>query len=120
MDYAADVQQTRAALKTATAAFAEQTIPGEDRGSAVVLSNLGDNAVEWKVRLWVATADYWSIHESLMGEIKQQLDTANISIPFPQLDVHLNRVDSPHEESPLRPRVRPVRRENDLAIGPAS
>lgn len=120
VDYTADLQQTRTALQAATATFAEQTIPGEDRGSAVVLSNLGDNAVEWKVRLWVATADYWSIHESLMGEIKTQLDAVDIGIPYPQLDVHLNRVDGPQEEAPLRPRVRPLRRESDLPVGSIS
>lgn len=115
VDYSADMQQTRTALESAAAAFAAETIPGEGRGSAVVLSGLGDSAVEWKVRLWVAASNFWPVHESLTGEVKRQLDAVNIGIPFPQLDVHLNRVDDQHDDPLSRPRVRPVRREGEPA-----
>jgi small conductance mechanosensitive channel len=114
--YSADLEQTRTALETAAAAFAEKTIPGEGRGSAVVLSQLADSAVEWKVRMWVASSDFWPLQESLTGEIKRQLDAANISIPFPQLDVHLKRVDAAAEDTFVRPRVRPVRRDGEFLV----
>lgn len=107
VDYTADMDQTRAALTAAVDQFAMATIQGEGRGGQVVLAGLGDSAVEWKVRLWVAAENYWTLHESLTGEVKRQLDAVNIGIPFPQLDVHLCRDD---EESIARPRVRPVRR----------
>jgi small conductance mechanosensitive channel len=111
VDYAADLRATRQALQRATDAFAENTIQGEGRGSAVVLSNLGDSAVQWKVRLWVASADVFPITEALTGEVKDQLDAANISIPFPQLDVHFKRVDEADAELlRRRGRVRPLRR----------
>jgi small conductance mechanosensitive channel len=97
--------------------FAANTVQGEGRGAAVVLSNLGDSAVNWKVRMWVATADFFPMTEALTGAIKQQLDAANISIPYPQLDVHVNRVDGPElfavdDDSRRRPRTRPMRRES--------
>ena len=41
-----------------------------------MLSELGDSAVNWKVRMWVATADFFPMTEALTGEIKQQLDAA--------------------------------------------
>ena len=93
VDYNADLEQTRAALEAAAVALKPCTIEGEGRGASVVLNGLGDNAVEWKVRLWVATGEYWSALECLTGEVKQQLDSAGISIPFPQLDVHFNQID---------------------------
>jgi small conductance mechanosensitive channel len=90
VDYSADMDQTRAAIEAAAATFAAETIQGDGRGSTVVLSNLGASSVDWKVRMWVAADDYWSLLESLTCEVKRQLDAAKIGIPFPQLDVHLS------------------------------
>ena len=115
VDYNADLSETRLALEKAAAALKSQTIQGEGRGVAVVLAGLGDSAVEWKVRVWVAVADYWSAQECLIGEVKQGLDSVGISIPFPQMDVHFNQIDSA-ELPRRRPRVRPLRRENHDAF----
>ena len=117
IEYKADLQATRDALERAVAQLSAKTIQGTGRGSAVVLSDLGDSAVHWKVRMWVATADFFPMTEALTGEVKRQLDAANISIPFPQMDVHLNRVDEPEvfateDDSRRRPRIRPMRRES--------
>ena len=105
------------ALQRAADAFSGQMISGEDRGAAIVLGNLGDSAVEWKVRMWVASADYWAMLEALTGEVKRQLDAVDIGIPFPQLDVHLSRVDDGIDSLQARPRMRPTRREAGLAGG---
>lgn len=109
VDYGADMQDTRAALEAAVASHADRIIEGEGRGSKVLLSSLGDSAVEWKVRAWVAASDYWPALESLTGEVKSQLDAVNIGIPYPQLDVHLDRVDGGEDFLRTRPKVRPVR-----------
>lgn len=111
VDYSADLDATRSALEAAVAQFADVMIPGDDRGSAVVLANLGDSAVEWKVRMWVAASDFWRIHEALTGEVKRQLDAVSIGIPFPQLDVHLSREES--SDTDKRRPVRPTRRDAD-------
>lgn len=110
VDYTADQDQTRTALETAVATHAAQMIPGEGRGSAVILSSLGDSAVEWKVRMWVSADDFWGLTESLTGEVKRQLDAMNIGIPFPQLDVHLSHHDVETEQK-TRGKIRPMRRE---------
>lgn len=111
VDYNADLSETRSALQKAADALKPQTITGEGRGTAVILAGLGDSAVEWKVRVWVAVSDYWPAQECLLGEVKQNLDSAGISIPFPQMDVHFDQTDS--AELPRRPsRTRPLRREN--------
>ncbi|MGI9471919.1 MAG: mechanosensitive ion channel family protein [Rubripirellula sp.] len=113
VDYGADLDQTRAALEAAAEGISCVTIQGSDRGTAVILNGLGDSAVEWKVRVWVASADYWGALELLTGQVKRQLDAVNIGIPFPQMDVHFNRVDFAEDTPQKRPLVRPMRRESD-------
>lgn len=122
VDYAADIDATRAALDAAVTAHAAVMIGGEGRGGAVVLASLGDSAVNWKVRLWVDRANYWPVNESLTAAIKIQLDAAGISIPYPQMDVHVDGVlpmtsaqsgsSQPHrtESRSATARTRPQRR----------
>ncbi len=89
VDYTADLRRTRQALQAAADALSELTVPGEGRGTQIVLASLGDSAVIWKVRLWTRTGDYWTVQERLAEAVKQSLDQQQIGIPFPQLDVHL-------------------------------
>ena len=50
---------------------------------------LGDNSVNFAVRPWVKTEDYWGAYFDLTETIKRRFDEEGISIPFPQRDVHL-------------------------------
>ncbi|MHC5025045.1 MAG: mechanosensitive ion channel family protein, partial [Planctomycetota bacterium] len=61
----------------------------EDPAPVIRVSNLGDSSVDFVVRPWCNTADYWDVKFDLNKQIKQRLDTEGISIPFPQRDVHL-------------------------------
>ncbi len=54
---------------------------------------LADSSVNLVVRPWVRTADYWAVYFDLLQAIKEALDSEGIEIPFPQMDVHLNKVD---------------------------
>jgi len=54
---------------------------------------LADSSVNFVVRPWVKTADYWNVYFDSLQAIKEGLDAENIEIPFPQMDVHLNKVD---------------------------
>ena len=57
----------------------------------VMLLNLGASSVDWAVRVWVRADDYWTVRERLLESLKRELDAAGIGIPYPQLDVHLDR-----------------------------
>lgn len=57
----------------------------------VSVSELADSSVNFIVRPWVNSADYWPTYWSLMENIKIALDDADITIPFPQMDVHLHK-----------------------------
>ncbi len=89
--YDADLDRTREVLAAAADSIAEKRVDGEGRGSQVFLDALGDSAVSWKVRFWTNKADFWAVHEALTRAVKMHLDAAGLSIPFPQMDVHVQR-----------------------------
>jgi len=60
-----------------------------DPALQIVVSELGDSSVNFNVRPWVNTADYWSVYFDTTEQIKKKFDEQNISIPFPQRDVHM-------------------------------
>jgi small conductance mechanosensitive channel len=56
----------------------------------IKLHTLGDSSVNFVVRPWVKTEDYWDVYWDIMREVKLRFDREGISIPFPQRDVHLH------------------------------
>ena len=60
-----------------------------DPKTTVAVAELADSSVNLVFRPWVKTADYWAVRFDLTEGIKNALDEAGISIPYPQQDVHL-------------------------------
>ena len=58
----------------------------------IEVNKLNDSSVDFVVRPWVRTADYWRVYFDLMRSVKEALDAEGITIPFPQRDVHLHTV----------------------------
>jgi len=63
----------------------------DDPPPMVRLHQLGDSSVDFIVRPWVATADYWDVYWDVTREVKLRLDREGITIPFPQRTVHMAR-----------------------------
>ena len=61
----------------------------KDPAPQVFLGEMADSSVNFVVRPWVNSADYWDVTSSLKEAIKKKFDEEGISIPFPQRDVHL-------------------------------
>lgn len=55
----------------------------------VAVNELADSSVNFVVRPWCNTPDYWDVHNDLMESIKKSFDANGISIPYPQRDVHV-------------------------------
>ncbi len=87
VSYSADIDTTREVLTKAA-----QNVPGSlsDPEPAIVLVDLGDSAVNWSVRVWAPAADFFPVLQATTRAVKMALDEANIEIPFPQMDVHVN------------------------------
>jgi len=60
----------------------------KDPAPQIVVSELADSSVNFNVRPWVNTADFWAVYFDTTENIKKKFDEQNISIPFPQRDVH--------------------------------
>ncbi len=86
-DYSADLGATRTALESVTT-----SVKGglADPAPQVYLSELGGSSIDWSVRVWANTEDYWAVREQLTNDIKYALDSKGIGIPFPQMDVHID------------------------------
>lgn len=88
-DYTADLRQTRKVLEEAAESLQSNMVMGEGRGYQIFLSDLGDSSVNWVVRFWTKTENYWPVHQAVTEAVKEHLDAAGIGIPFPQMDIHV-------------------------------
>ncbi len=87
-DYGADIDQTRSVLESSVT-----EVPGvlSDPAPQIFLDSLGASSVDWQVRVWCKTEDYWDVRQAATRAVKVALDKAAIGIPFPQMDVHLDK-----------------------------
>lgn len=65
----------------------------EEPAPFVGLKEMADSSVNFTVRGWVKTADYWAVYFDVNERIKKSFDAEDISIPFPQMDVHMHGKD---------------------------
>lgn len=84
--YGDDLDRVRRALEEVLAA--DERILSDPAPTIGVLE-LGDSSVNFAVRPWVKTGDYWAVYFDTQEAIKKRFDSEGISIPFPQTDVHL-------------------------------
>ena len=101
--YGDDVPRAKAVL--------EEIVQGHEKilgepGPVVRVHELGDSSVNFVVRPWVMTDDYWDVYWDVTEAVKQRFDAEGISIPFPQRDVHLIPV-APVEKSDASESPRP-------------
>jgi len=65
----------------------------KDPAPVIAVSELADSSVNFVVRPWVNSADYWAVLWGTTEAVKLRFDEEGISIPFPQMDVHLHKQD---------------------------
>ena len=90
VSYSDDLDKVHSVLK--------EMVEAEDRilddpACTIAVSELADSSVNFVVRPWVNTADYWGVHFDLTEAIKKRFDKEGISFPFPQQDVHIHKAD---------------------------
>lgn len=66
----------------------------KDPEPMVVVSELADSSVNFTVRTWVNSGDYWPVHFDTIEKVKLEFDANGISIPFPQTDIHVHGLQS--------------------------
>ena len=55
------------------------------------VGELADSSVNFTVRLWTDTKDYWDVKFDMIESVKSAFDKKRISIPYPQMDVHMHK-----------------------------
>jgi small conductance mechanosensitive channel len=63
----------------------------------VAVSELGDSSVNFVVSPWVKSGDYWGVMFDFTEAVKLRFDQEGISIPFPQMDVHVHKQERASE-----------------------
>ena len=64
----------------------------KDPEPVVKVHELSDSSVNFVVRPWVKTENYWDVHWDVTRTVKERFDAEGVSIPFPQRDVHMHPV----------------------------
>ena len=88
VSYSADLAKTKAVLEKVLKANSKVL---KTPAPQVAVAELGDSCINLVVRPWVNSDDYWPVRFELMEAIKNGLDEAEIEIPFPQMDIHLDK-----------------------------
>ena len=66
----------------------------KDPASFIGVGELDDSSVNFTVRVWVKAEDYWGVHFDTNEKVKLTFDEKGISMPYPQMDVHLDPVQA--------------------------
>jgi small conductance mechanosensitive channel len=86
VDYGSDVREAKKILEDILVANSKILTDPEP---VVALAELADSSVNFNVRPWVKSEDYWVVRAEVLEQVKLTLDEKGIGIPFPQMDVHL-------------------------------
>lgn len=86
VSYDDDLDKVR---KTLTEIIAADDRVLQDPPCQIAVKELGDSSVNFTVRPWAKTSDYWGLYFDLTETIKKRFDQEGISFPFPQQDVHV-------------------------------
>ena len=90
--YGSDLRKAKQILQEIVAADERVLLEPE---SLVVVSELADSSVNFTVRAWVNTSEYWPLRFDLIERVKLAFDDQGIEIPFPQMSVHLQSEQAP-------------------------
>ena len=55
----------------------------------VRVSKYGDSSIEYTMRVWCATGDYWTVYFDLMEQVKAAFDKAGVEMTYPHVNVHM-------------------------------
>jgi small conductance mechanosensitive channel len=78
------------AIETINQVLAADSRVLDDPKPNVAVAELADSSVNLVVRPWCAGGDYWALRFDLTRKLKEELEAAGCSIPYPQRDVHLS------------------------------
>ena len=88
VSYQADLKKAKGILQRLVA---EDERIFQDPAPMIAVGTLGESSVTVVCKVWCKEEDYWSIYYAMQERVKEAFDKEGISIPYPQLDVHLKQ-----------------------------
>jgi small conductance mechanosensitive channel len=95
--YSDSIEQAQKVLEEVVA---QHPLILKEPAPVIRVSELADSSVNFIVRPWTKTSDYWSVYWDLQRAVKEAFDANDISIPFPQTDMHLHVIDKDSAAGP--------------------
>ena len=89
--YDDDIDKAKGLLKDIIAA--DERIM-DDPAPFIAVKELADSSVNFVVRVWSKSSDYWGIYFDMQEKVKKVFDREGVSIPYPQRDIHVHNVDN--------------------------
>jgi len=90
VSYSDDLDKVRTVLERI---LSEDNRVLQEPAPTISVLELADSSVNFAVRPWVKTADYWDVFFAMQEKIKKVFDAEGITIPFPQQDVHVHKAE---------------------------
>lgn len=84
--YESDISKVKALLLSAAG---ENELILKDPAPEALLSQHGDSALQFVLRVWCQTDNYWTVKFDMMERVKEMFDENGIDIPYPQMDIHV-------------------------------
>jgi small conductance mechanosensitive channel len=91
ISYSSDIGGAKDVLESV---LKENNMVLDEPGPTVEVVEMADSSVNFVVRPWCKTADYWKVYFSVNRAAKEALDKAGIEIPFPQMDIHHHSIEN--------------------------
>lgn len=86
VDYSSDIDKVKKVLQEV---IDNEELVIKDKEIFIRLTNHADSALIFTVRVWTKNSDFWALKFNLLENVKKAFDKNDISIPFPQVDVHM-------------------------------
>jgi small conductance mechanosensitive channel len=94
MSYDDDLHKAKTILEEI---IADDTRVLAEPAPVITVGSLGESSVNFLVRPWVNSGDYWAVLWDTTEAVKLRFDAAGLTIPFPQMDVHMHRPEETAE-----------------------
>ncbi|MGJ8695055.1 MAG: mechanosensitive ion channel family protein [Verrucomicrobiaceae bacterium] len=90
VSYEDDIDHAREVIK---GVISSVPMINHDPEPMIKVGELADSSVNFTVRVWVETANYWDVHFAMIEGVKKAFDAKGISMPYPQRDVHMHQTE---------------------------
>lgn len=88
VDYNEDIERVKGVLSDIVE---NHPLVLKDPKALIRLTNHGDSSLDFTLRVWVRAEDFWTVNYDVLEEVKERFDREKISIPYPKMDISMEK-----------------------------